>query len=619
MKPIFSNENDFSYVPEKWQTIPAGVRQKKACQCAYTALKLLAKVHGHSEEEWLNIYHSLIEKENFVEKLFGKALNENHILALLNKLKIMHELIPRDQSILDARLSANDAVLLLFEQYSCGYIQSTVQKIRTCIGSRSEHTVIIVGKYSGKYLLYDVGWVRNGWQWMEEEVLLKALSFSTTTLITTASADVKPECHKTQDGTIHVNGFNGRWSFTSDGKFSAEEERYLYENDNIIVPFATGWEIAPREFIVNVTNRCHMGCRYCYVDCKATGEDMTPECFYSVVKKAYQLSKEESFELVLHGGEPLLVLERLSPVIENLRKENIDFSLSLQTSGDGLDEKMLEIIRKHQIKVGLSLDGPEHIHNAQRSNFLMAMNALEKLRKEPLFSGVITTLTNHSCLHIKEILQFFADNNISRIAFGPAVPAGRMLRHEDLTPAPEILAEAYITAWKELLRHRKNGLNLEIREFSQMLVHLTTNLRPVICGMSPCAACSNLLGIDVSGKAYVCDMLIGDPDFEIGDMTDLNADVIKSRFPHSPFATYAPDKNDPCCNCCWRKVCMAGCPSNEYFLRKAGKSRQFCTATKRLLTQMAFDIINDDTAEKYLQHVALNKLRADDILEKAND
>jgi uncharacterized protein len=132
-------------------------------------------------------------------------------------------------------------------------------------------------------------------------------------------------------------------------------------------------------FILKVASRCNLNCSYCYVynkeDTSWRGRPalMSEETFDATLKRIAEhcrRSGQRSVSIIFHGGEPTLVRpvkfaamcakarERLGPFAE--------VSLSVQTNGTQLDDGWIEILREHDVAIGISLDGPRDVHDKFR-------------------------------------------------------------------------------------------------------------------------------------------------------------------------------------------------------------------------------------------------------------
>ena len=75
------------------------------------------------------------------------------------------------------------------------------------------------------------------------------------------------------------------------------------------------------------------------------------------------------------------------------------------------------------LKIGVSLDGPQHIHDAQRvdrhgqGTFDRTMRGIKLLQQNNIQPSIITVLTQYALDYPDEIWQFFAEHRLTRLAF----------------------------------------------------------------------------------------------------------------------------------------------------------------------------------------------------------
>jgi len=116
----------------------------------------------------------------------------------------------------------------------------------------------------------------------------------------------------------------------------------------------------------------------------------------------------ERVRVILHGGEPLLagtaVIDEFARTVRQAGEaEGARVELAVQTNGTLLSDAMLEILHRHDIRVGISLDGDPATHDRHRSrrgpdgrsvrgSHAQATAALERLRSprhRRLFGGLL--------------------------------------------------------------------------------------------------------------------------------------------------------------------------------------------------------------------------------------
>ncbi|MDX3850529.1 FxsB family cyclophane-forming radical SAM/SPASM peptide maturase [Streptomyces sp. AK02-01A] len=134
------------------------------------------------------------------------------------------------------------------------------------------------------------------------------------------------------------------------------------------------------QFVVKLHSRCNLACDYCYVyELRDTGWRGRPRTMPSAVRDRLVLRIAEHarrhrlrrIRVILHGGEPLLAGEEViagfaESVRHALAGTETEVRLAVQSNGLLLDEAMLEVLLRHDVRVGLSLDGDQEAHNRHR-------------------------------------------------------------------------------------------------------------------------------------------------------------------------------------------------------------------------------------------------------------
>ena len=142
---------------------------------------------------------------------------------------------------------------------------------------------------------------------------------------------------------------------------------------------------------------CNMRCRYCfYADEMAhrTTESygiMQPDTLEAIVKRVLAFA-QGSCSFVYQGGEPTLAgLSFFEQALEFQKKWNVNrvtIENSLQTNGYAIDEAWAEFFARNHFLVGISLDGPKDIHDANRvdaqgkGTYNRVMHAIQLLQKQ---------------------------------------------------------------------------------------------------------------------------------------------------------------------------------------------------------------------------------------------
>ncbi|MCX5318154.1 FxsB family cyclophane-forming radical SAM/SPASM peptide maturase [Streptomyces sp. NBC_00154] len=167
-----------------------------------------------------------------------------------------------------------------------------------------------------------------------------------------------------------------------------------------------------REFIVKVHSRCNIACDYCYMyEAADQSWRAQPMAISAVTITAFadrlaEHVREHALEavgVVLHGGEPLLAgRDTLEDVVMTVRDAvSAEVKFSMQTNGVLLTEANLDLLSKHQVGIGVSLDGGPAHHDRHRrfangrGSYDEVARGLRTLTAEayrPLFMGLLATV-----------------------------------------------------------------------------------------------------------------------------------------------------------------------------------------------------------------------------------
>jgi uncharacterized protein len=175
------------------------------------------------------------------------------------------------------------------------------------------------------------------------------------------------------------------------------------------------WRPAPfRQFILKMHSRCDLACDYCYIyrmsdqSWSARPKVMSPAILEQTARRIaeHAISHElDAVDVVLHGGEPLLagpdLLGAAATILRRELPDDIGLTMQMQTNGVLLDTAILDVLARHRIRVCVSLDGPQEVHDRHRTyangrgSYEVVARALGLLNQEPyrdLFAGLLCVI-----------------------------------------------------------------------------------------------------------------------------------------------------------------------------------------------------------------------------------
>jgi uncharacterized protein len=130
--------------------------------------------------------------------------------------------------------------------------------------------------------------------------------------------------------------------------------------------------------ILKVAERCNINCSYCYMYNQEDSSflhrprfmsDAVFEATLQAMRRYCAKTSRLRMSIIFHGGEPTLIgkarFERLAERAATVLGSKL-YGMSIQTNATLVDEEWVELFRRHQVHVGVSLDGPAWIHDTVR-------------------------------------------------------------------------------------------------------------------------------------------------------------------------------------------------------------------------------------------------------------
>ena len=155
---------------------------------------------------------------------------------------------------------------------------------------------------------------------------------------------------------------------------------------------------------------------------------MTEETLGRVVRGIFETDLiREAITFVWHAGEPLAVpmgwYRRAFEIVAENAPSGLRITHSFQSNGTLLNGEWCDFIQQTGICLGLSIDGPERIHDAHRKTrsgagtHAKAMRGVSLLQQRGIDFHVIAVVTDDSLDHPDEIFDFFVEHGIIRFGF----------------------------------------------------------------------------------------------------------------------------------------------------------------------------------------------------------
>lgn len=133
----------------------------------------------------------------------------------------------------------------------------------------------------------------------------------------------------------------------------------------------------------------------------------------------------EELTVVWHAGEPLVMpppfYEEAISVLAEVCGGNCKVSHSIQTNATLIDDTWCQLFERHGVRVGVSVDGPEWLHDIHRQTragqgtHQRVVRGLEKLQEYGIPFHAIAVVTADTLGQVDEFCDFFLAKGIHEV------------------------------------------------------------------------------------------------------------------------------------------------------------------------------------------------------------
>ncbi len=184
---------------------------------------------------------------------------------------------------------------------------------------------------------------------------------------------------------------------------------------------------------------CNLNCHYCYylkkehLYPKSESFRMPDSILEEYIVQHINASPEQVIRFSWHGGEPtVLGLDYFRKIVALQHKHqsaNRRIINGIQTNGILLDEDWCRFLATEGFAVGLSLDGPQEMHDRyrvtkdQKSTHEQTMRGYKLLRHHQIDCDILCVVHAHNVRHPTQVYRFFKQINAQYVTFLPLVEA----------------------------------------------------------------------------------------------------------------------------------------------------------------------------------------------------
>ncbi len=354
-----------------------------------------------------------------------------------------------------------------------------------------------------------------------------------------------------------------------------------------------------RPFIVMakpVGSLCNMRCSYCYyLDKGKYSRHKEQRCMGNamleqLVIDAIAGSEGPQVSFIWHGGEPTLAgIPFYQKAVELQHKylpRGWEAWNNLQTNGLLLDDRWCAFLKKNRFDVGLSIDGSEAVHDANRRDaggkgtWARVRKAAERLQKAGIQPDLLCTVNAETVKDPLGVYKALRELGTGWIQFIPiVVREGETV--SDISVTGERYGEFLCTVFDEWIRNDLGRCDVQLfAETARVMAGGEASL----CWMS--RECGNVLIAEEDGSIYSCDHFV-DGEHRLGTLGKGHIAKMAQSPEQAAFGRAKYENlTKECKRCEWLMLCNGACPKDRFDMSEDGEKGQYylCKGLKRFFS-----------------------------------
>jgi len=324
-----------------------------------------------------------------------------------------------------------------------------------------------------------------------------------------------------------------------------------------------------------VTLRCDTACKYCqvsHVGKDTPDHDMSEETADRAIDLVFR-SPSPSIKIEFQGGEPLLVFPTIRRAVLRAKAinetERRELAFVVATNLAPLTDEMLSFFGEHGVMLSTSLDGPRHLHNANRPHtsgdaYLLTVAGIRRVRQtlgQHAVSALMTT--SRASLDLPEaIIDEYVAQRFDSVFLRPISPFGyATVAAERVDYSASEWNDFYERALRYIIHLNRSGVPFR-EDFTALLVRrlLTPFATGYVDLQSPAGLGIAAAAYDFDGSVYMSDegrMLgrTGDTTFRLGDVRDSYESLFYSQRLYDVLDATMTEATPQCSDCAFEPAC----------------------------------------------------------------
>jgi uncharacterized protein len=338
-------------------------------------------------------------------------------------------------------------------------------------------------------------------------------------------------------------------------------------------------------FVKPIGSVCNLDCQYCYYLKKQNlypnkeSFRMPDDVLENYIIQHINATSEPVINFSWHGGEPtVLGLDYFRKIVSIQKKHTpVDRCIQngIQTNGTLLDEEWCNFLATENFMVGISIDGPQEMHDRyrvtknQKPTFEQTLDGYKLLQKHQVLCEILCVVNAYNVRYPSEVYHFFKQLHTKFISFLPLVE--KNLNSESMVSAHTVPSEAFgdflCTVFDEWIQQDIGQIKIQIFEEA---ARSAFEQEHTLCIFRK--TCGGVPVIEHNGDFFSCDHYVN-TQHKLGNIQNISLVELLESPEQIAFGQAKLDTLPHYCRSCEvRDMCNGGCPKNRFIRTPDGET-----------------------------------------------
>ena len=354
---------------------------------------------------------------------------------------------------------------------------------------------------------------------------------------------------------------------------------------------------------------CNLSCEYCFYlekeklyPSRDRDWKMSLETLEMYVKQTIDAQESGVVNFAWQGGEPTMAgIEFFEHAMAlcKLYGEGKEIHHAFQTNGVLINEQWCKFFKQHNVLVGISIDGPEALHDHYRVNrtgrgsHAKVVEAINLLKEHGVEFNILCVVNAENVKQPLVVYEHFKQLGAQYIQFIPLVeresqhitesdsevlrlvmPGEEFANVTEWSVPPKAYGEFL---WQIFFYWVRNDVGRTFVNAFDSTLSQWMGGESEICHHQQ--NCGHAFILEANGDVYNCDHFVY-PEHLLGNIHDTTIKAINQSAPAVQFGIEKTrNLSENCQNCPMKPLCNGGCPKHRFAMSKTGvpNHNYFCT------------------------------------------